>query len=366
MFYTPHIDAPADPAFSRHAANLSPAVTLASPPDRASITTGDDRFQDRMNLLRKTFTQARNQRLRDVPDDSVSAFLGDELSVHRNNFFGSSWGGRSSSNGSRGERGGGGGSAGVWGGTSSDVPAAAGGAGLVQWSRARGRGRQPPDCWAHVGGASGALFGRSRNVLSLGNLQGAAMAAAATAAAAAEESVSAPPPSSPPRKREVVTAAAAAAAAADRAAAAEELIVAAHGPPAGQARSATGAAAPPAESGGGASRRDGGSRSSSSVGGAQQRQREDEQEEEKQQKARGSETTPRQPPAGVDAAGEWGATSRSNLGPMPTDSSKGIGMRSGGIGVRSTSALLDKLAHEQDRGQAVSETRAQQSTQVSM
>ncbi|CAN0014993.1 unnamed protein product, partial [Ectocarpus sp. 6 AP-2014] len=55
---------------------------------------------DRMNLLRKTFTQARNQRLRDVPDDSVSAFLGDELSVHHNNYFGSSWGGRSSSNSS--------------------------------------------------------------------------------------------------------------------------------------------------------------------------------------------------------------------------------------------------------------------------
>ncbi|CAN0015061.1 unnamed protein product [Ectocarpus sp. 6 AP-2014] len=37
---------------------------------------------------------------------------------------------------------------------------------------------------------------------------------------------------------------------------------------------------------------------------------------------------------------------------MPTDGSKG-GMGGGGIGARSTSALLDKLAHEQDRGQAV-------------
>ncbi|CAM9343738.1 unnamed protein product, partial [Ectocarpus sp. 13 AM-2016] len=151
-----------------------------------------------------------------------------------------------------------------------------------------------------------------------------------------------------------MTAAAAAAAATGRAAAAEEPTVPAHGPPAGQARSVAGAAAPPAESSGGPSRRDGGSSNSSSVvGGAQQRQHEDEEQEEKQQKARGSETTPRRPPAGVDAAGEWGATSKSNLRPIPADSSKGIGMGGGGIGARSTSALLDKLAHEQDRGQAV-------------
>ncbi|CAN0242080.1 unnamed protein product, partial [Ectocarpus fasciculatus] len=63
---------------------------------------------------------------------------------------------------------------------------------------------------------------------------------------------------------------------------------------------------------------------------------------------------PRQPPGGGgDAAGEWGATNRSSTRPIPTGGSKGIGMGVGGIGARSTSALLDKLAHEQDRGQAV-------------
>lgn len=56
--------------------------------------------QDHFNILRKSFMQARNRRRRDLPDDSVSPFLGDELSVHHNSYFGSSWGGRSGGSGS--------------------------------------------------------------------------------------------------------------------------------------------------------------------------------------------------------------------------------------------------------------------------
>lgn len=56
--------------------------------------------QDHCNILRKSFMQARNRRRRDLADDSVSPFLGDELSVHHNSYFGSSWGGRSGGSGS--------------------------------------------------------------------------------------------------------------------------------------------------------------------------------------------------------------------------------------------------------------------------
>lgn len=141
------------------------------------------REQGRLNLLR-TFTQARNQRRLDVPNDTVSAFLGDDLSVHHNNYFGASWGARSSSAGSSG------------GGTGFDIVGigAAGGGTHAQFAYGRQQRHQQPQMQGVMGragdggggglraGSRDSLFQKTRNIMSLGDLRGAAAAVVAASA----------------------------------------------------------------------------------------------------------------------------------------------------------------------------------------